>query len=174
ILIVFSLIFYAWGEPIYVFLMLAGVCVNYISGLLIDRGEKKSKLALIVGIFIDVIFIGIFKYAGFIAETINSFGFAVPVPNISLPIGISFYTFQSMSYLADVYFGKVPAQTSFKNLLLYISMFPQLIAGPIVRYSTIAEEINDHRATKYDIAAGSFRFFCGTCKKKLYLQTSFR
>ncbi|MCD7778833.1 MAG: MBOAT family protein [Clostridiales bacterium] len=145
--------------------MLAGVCVNYISGLFIDRGEKKSKLALIVGIFIDVIFIGIFKYAGFIAETINSFGFAVPVPNISLPIGISFYTFQSMSYLADVYFGKVPAQTSFKNLLLYISMFPQLIAGPIVRYSTIAEEINDRRATKHDIAAGSFRFFVGLAKK---------
>lgn len=165
VLIVFSIFFYAWGEPIYVFLMIASVLMNYIVGLFIDRGRRKSKAALVVGIALDIAMIAVFKYAGFLVEMINALGVNIPVPDIALPIGISFYTFQSISYLADVYRGEVPAQKSFLSLLLYISMFPQLVAGPIVRYSTISEEINERRITFNDLAEGSFRFLIGLGKK---------
>ncbi len=165
VLIIFSLIFYAWGEPTYIALMIISIIINYIAGLCIDRGRRKSKAALIVGIVINIGLIGVFKYANLIMETLGFMGLPVESPGIALPIGISFYTFQALSYLVDVYRGEVCAQRSFAALLLYISMFPQLIAGPIVRYSTIAAEINIRRITFEDISEGSFRFLTGLGKK---------
>lgn len=165
VLIIFSIIFYAWGEPVYIALMLISILLNYIVGLCIDQGKRKSKAALAVGLIINIGIIGVFKYANFIAETLGFIGLPIESPGIGLPIGISFYTFQAISYLADVYRGEVRAQRSFTSLLLYISMFPQLVAGPIVRYSTISEEINSRRITFNDIAEGSFRFLIGLGKK---------
>ena len=165
VLIVFSLIFYAWGEPTYILLMILSVVVNYASGLFIARGEKKSRIALAVGAAFNVAVLGVFKYAGFIIGSVNLLGLSIPIPEITLPVGISFYTFQSISYLADVYRGEVTAQKNPFTILLYISLFPQLIAGPIVRYSTIAEELIFRNVTLSDVSEGSFRFIIGLGKK---------
>lgn len=165
VLVIFSLFFYAWGEPIYVVLMLASVLINYIVGLLIVRGERKSKAALAVGVTLNIAMIAVFKYTDFLVDTINITGLNIPRPNIALPIGISFFTFQAISYIVDVYRGKAEVQKSFINLLLYISMFPQLIAGPIVRYDTVAREINSRTVTFDDISEGTFRFLVGLGKK---------
>lgn len=164
-LVVFSLIFYAWGEPVYVFLMLACVLMNYVAGLVIDRQEKHRRAALIIGLVCNILILANFKYLGFLAQTLCDMGLRVSVPNISLPIGISFYTFQSISYLIDVYRRQSPVQRRFVNLLLYISMFPQLIAGPIVRYDTVAREIQRRHVSADDVAEGMFRFFLGLGKK---------
>ena len=161
-LIVFSLLFYAWGEPIYVFLMLGSVAVNYVAGLLIDRSHRHRRLALAAGLCCNVAILGTFKYADFIASSLSV---PVPAPHIALPIGISFYTFQSISYLIDVYRRQAPVQKKFGGLLLYISMFPQLIAGPIVRYDLVAREINDRHVTAADLREGVFRFLIGLGKK---------
>lgn len=164
-LVVFSLLFYAWGEPVYVFLMLGCVMLNYVAGLAIDRQERHRKLALVVGLVCNIGILACFKYLGFLAQTLCDVGLQVSVPRISLPIGISFYTFQSISYLIDVYRRQSPVQKRFVDLLLYISMFPQLIAGPIVRYDTVAREINERSVTTSDFAAGMYRFFLGLGKK---------
>ena len=164
-LIVFSLLFYAWGEPIYVFLMLGSVAVNYVAGLLIDRSHRHRRLALAAGLCCNVAILGTFKYADFIASSLSGIGVRVPAPHIALPIGISFYTFQSISYLIDVYRRQAPVQKKFGGLLLYISMFPQLIAGPIVRYDLVAREINDRHVTAADLREGVFRFLIGLGKK---------
>ncbi|MCI5508335.1 MAG: MBOAT family protein, partial [Bacteroidales bacterium] len=164
-LIVFSLLFYAWGEPIYVFLMLGSVAVNYVAGLLIDRSHRHRRLALAAGLCSNVAILGTFKYADFIASSLSAIGVPVPAPHIALPIGISFYTFQSISYLIDVYRRQAPVQKKFGGLLLYISMFPQLIAGPIVRYDLVAREINDRHVTAADLREGVFRFLIGLGKK---------
>ena len=166
IIVLFSLIFYGWGEPIYVFLMIFCVLINYITGLNIDRyqGEQRKK-ALIVGLICNIAILGVFKYAGFFAQILCDIGIPVSKPNISLPIGISFYTFQSISYLIDVYRNESPAQKHFGNLLLYISMFPQLVAGPIVRYDTIAREISDRKVSLTDFSEGVYRFLIGLGKK---------
>ena len=163
VLVIFSLIFYAWGEPIYVLLMIASVLINYFIGLALAKNH--SKAVLILGVVFNIAVIGVFKYADFLVETINLLGFGIPLPKIALPIGISFFTFQTMSYLFDVYRGDSAVQRSFVNLLLYISMFPQLIAGPIVRYDTIAREIDSRSISFDDIAEGSFRFLIGLGKK---------
>ena len=165
VLVTFSLIFYAWGEPVYVFLMLGSVVVNYLAGRIIDSQENHRKAALAVGIAVNLLILGTFKYAGFFAQTLCDAGLTVPIPKISLPIGISFYTFQSISYLIDIYRREAPVQRRFVNLLLYISMFPQLIAGPIVRYEIVALEIKDRRVTPYDFVEGSYRFLIGLGKK---------
>ncbi|MBR0046347.1 MAG: MBOAT family protein [Bacteroidaceae bacterium] len=165
VLVMFSLIFYAWGEPVYVFLMLLCVLMNYLAGLGVARADRHRKLALVIGLIGNIAILGTFKYLGFLAETLGDMGVPVPVPNIALPIGISFYTFQSISYLIDVYRRESPVQRRFIDLLLYISMFPQLIAGPIVRYGTIAEEIHDRHASASDMAEGVFRFLIGLGKK---------
>ncbi|MCQ2288473.1 MAG: MBOAT family protein [Muribaculaceae bacterium] len=165
VLILFSLIFYAWGEPVYVFLMILSVLMNYIVGRAIDNSEEKRKLMLGIGVACNILVLGVFKYAGFFAEQVNSLGIPCPIPNIALPIGISFYTFQSLSYLVDVYRKDSPAQKSYWGLLLYISMFPQLIAGPIVRYGTIVNEIHNRRVNSADIADGITRFMLGLGKK---------
>ncbi len=166
VIVLFSLIFYAWGEPIYVLLMLICVFINYISGIGIDQySGKNRKIALIIGLICNILILGLFKYANFFANTLCSIGIPVHIPTISLPIGISFYTFQSISYLIDVYRRESPAQHKFSDLLLYISMFPQLVAGPIVRYDTIAREITKRSVTLQDFADGSYRFLIGLGKK---------
>ncbi len=165
VLIVFSLIFYAWGEPFYIRLMLISIGVNYLFGLLITLREKPSRAFFVLGIIFNIAMIGTFKYGRFIAENLNAVGIPVPLPETVSPVGISFYTFQSISYLADVYKGEVRAQKNPLRVLLYISMFPQLIAGPIVRYETIAEDICSREITVEDVSEGAFRFFIGLGKK---------
>lgn len=165
ILVVFSLLFYAWGEPVYVFLMLACVMINYLVGRIISGCHRYRLAALVAGLFCNVSILATFKYLSFLSDTLCSFGINVPDPKISLPIGISFYIFQSISYLVDVYRRDAPAQRRFLDLLLYISMFPQLIAGPIVRYNTVAREIGARRVSNKDFADGSYRFLIGLGKK---------
>lgn len=165
VLVCFSLIFYAWGEPLYVFLMLVSVFFNFRFGLIIGKSRNHRRAALVGGLIFNILVICTFKYLVFFAQTLNDCGINVPVPRIALPIGISFYTFQSISYLMDVYRRVSPAQRRFSDLLLYISMFPQLIAGPIVRYQTVAEEIHDRHVTSRDIADGTYRFLIGLGKK---------
>lgn len=165
VLVVCSLIFYAWGEPIYVFLMVASSLLNFVAGRLIEREQHHRKSALIVGIVCNIVILAIFKYLGFLASILVDCGVPVAVPHIGLPIGISFYTFQSISYLVDVYRHQSKAQRRYLDLLLYISMFPQLIAGPIVRYDTVAEEIGQRHINANDIADGAYRFLIGLGKK---------
>jgi len=166
ILVIFSLIFYAWGEPVYVLLMLFSVLLNYLSGLAIDKAQGSGRRwALALGLVCNLLILGTFKYLGFFVQTLASIGISVSAPTIALPIGISFYTFQSISYLIDVYRNESPVQKRFRDLLLYISMFPQLIAGPIVRYGTIAHEIHDRHVTANDLSDGIYRFLRGLGKK---------
>ena len=168
VLLAFSLVFYAWGEPVWVIMLLAYSFLNYTTGLIIgrSRGKPSAKKALLVAILVNIGVLGVFKYSGFIVTNINSLlHISIPVPNIRLPIGISFYTFQTMSYSIDCYWGKVKTQRSFYKFLLYVSMFPQLVAGPIVRYSTIAAEIDDRRTTLKDVSEGFSRIILGIGKK---------
>lgn len=166
-LVVFSLLFYSWGEPVYVFLMIITVLLNYLAGLMLagtrSRGERKA--ALVAGLVCNLAILCSFKYLGFFAGILVDMGIPVTVPRVALPIGISFYIFQSISYLVDVYREDSPAQKRYVDLLLYISMFPQLIAGPIVRYGTVAEEINSRHVTASDLYDGTFRFLIGLGKK---------
>jgi len=168
VLIVFSLVFYAWGEPTYVLLLLASTVANYLAGILIDkyRDTSKSKAALICSLVFNIGLLFVFKYTNFFIENINAvFNVSIPLTNIRLPIGISFFTFQIMSYVIDCYWGKVEVQKSYPKLLLYISLFPQLVAGPIVRYSTIEKEISDRTINAKDISEGATRFIVGLSKK---------
>jgi len=170
VLIISSLIFYACGEPIKIFLFLGSALVNYLLGLWIDkaRGTSKSKLALILALIYNIGMLGFFKYTDFAISNINAvFGISIPLQHIALPLGISFYTFQIMSYVIDVYWEKVPVQKHFYKLLLYISLFPQLVAGPIVRYQTIAEEIDNRKTTLNDVFEGTLRLILGLSKKVL-------
>lgn len=165
LLLISSLIFYAWGEPIYIILMITSICTTYYFGLLIDKKENK-KIYLILSIVILISLLLFFKYGNFLIANIN-YIFKLNIKNINLPlpIGISFYTFQAISYLADLYCNKIKVQKSWTNLALYISLFPQLIAGPIVRYETIEKEINvrTHSLEKFDL--GIKRFIIGLSKK---------
>lgn len=168
-LVFFSLIFYSWGEPIYIFLMIFSVIVNYISGLIIAKENGKwRKTSLVIGVAIDLAILGSFKYLGFFCGTLAGMGIPIGVPQIALPIGISFYIFQSISYLVDVYRGNSPVQKNFFDLLLYIAMFPQLIAGPIVRYDTVAREINFRTTSPKDVSEGTYRFIIGLFKKVVF------
>lgn len=169
-LIIFSILFYSWGEPVYMLLMLLAVVINFIAGIFIGNSisDKTRKVWLIIGVAADLAILGSFKYLGFFAGTLVSVGIPVPVPKIALPIGISFYIFQSISYLVDVYRRDSDYQKNFFDLLLYIAMFPQLIAGPIVRYGTVAEEINRRTVDLADISEGSYRFFIGLGKKVIF------
>ena len=170
LLIVASLFFYAFGEPVYVLLMVASAFFNYLCALLMERANRKAVLAVAVAANIGVL--GVFKYMGFFAATISSaLHLSLDVPQIALPIGISFFTFQAMSYVIDVYRGQVAAQRSFGKVLLYISFFPQLIAGPIVKYRDIALEIDSRSVTLKETALGLRRFICGLSKKILVANT---
>ena len=166
LLLAASLLFYAYGEPVYILLMLASTLFNYLFAMLLGRYRKKLLLALTVTVNIGLL--GIFKYTGFALTNVNAFlGLSLPVPEISLPIGISFFTFQALSYVIDVYRGEVPVQKSYFKLLLYISFFPQLIAGPIVRYADIARQIDERTISVPQIAFGLRRFIAGLGKKVL-------
>lgn len=165
VLVAFSLLFYAWGEPVYVFLLIACALLNWLFGRWLDKAKKGRGLVLALGLVCNLAILGTFKYLGFFADLLGRFGLSVQVPELALPIGISFYTFQSISYLVDVYRKESKAQRRFGDLLLYISMFPQLIAGPIVRYGTIANEIHNRHVSWQDVADGSFRFMVGLGKK---------
>ena len=166
LLLAASLLFYAYGEPVYIFLMLLSALLNYLLALALHKNH--SKLIMALAVIVNLGLLGVFKYTGFIMTNINSLlGLALPVPQISLPIGISFFTFQALSYVIDVYRGDVAVQRNYGKVLLYISFFPQLIAGPIVRYKDIAEEIDNRSASTRDIAFGLRRFIVGLGKKVL-------
>lgn len=170
VLLIASLIFYAWGEPIYIFLMLLSVLFNFIIGLDIQRteSEKIRKVLLIVAVIFNLFVIGFFKYYGFLVETVNSVtGLDISYKTLALPVGISFYTFQILSYIIDIYRRKVPAQTNIISFALYISLFPQLIAGPIEQYSTIAEQLNNRTETFEKFADGILVFMRGFARKML-------
>lgn len=170
VLIIFSLIFYAWGEPVYVFLMLFSAFVNYALALVIEKHKdtKIDTFATATAVIYDFAMLGIFKYSGFIIENINLlFSSDIPVPDIKLPIGISFYTFQTVSYIIDCHWETVKVQKKFHNFLLYLTLFPQLIAGPIVRYSTIEKEIENRKIYMTDISYGLNRVVLGLSKKVL-------
>lgn len=173
VLMFFSLIFYAWGEPRYVIVMLASILVGYVMGLLTDyfvgkdrRGAAKLTVTLSVVINLGILFF--FKYFGFFADNINRIpGINIKVLDIALPLGISFYTFQILSYSVDVYRGKAKSQKNIINLAAYITLFPQLIAGPIVRYETVAMQLEDRKETLDDFGEGAGRFITGLGKKVL-------
>ncbi len=171
VLIVFSLLFYSYGEPVYVLVMIFSTIVDYTVGRLIAWARsrnKNTKIYLLISIIVNLSMLGIFKYGDFAITNINSLiGGTIPLMGFSLPIGISFYTFQTMSYSIDVYRGRVEAQKSFADLLLYTTLFPQLVAGPIVRYSTIAEQINNRTVTLNSFSDGFCKFICGLSKKIL-------
>lgn len=165
-----SLIFYGWGEPKYLVFMLLSVTQSYIAALLVERfrGKKLAKLALALSAVASLGLLAYCKYADFFIENFNAVtGLSVPLLNIALPVGISFYTFQILSYVVDVYRGGVPAQRNFIDLAMYIAMFPQLIAGPIVRYSDIAGSLKNRKTTLADASEGIRRFSIGLAKKIL-------
>ena len=174
VLIVFSLLFYAWGEPAYVLLMLLTAFIDYILAIQIEKTQKvrTKRLLMAAAVASNLGFLIFFKYTGFLAETINLIpGVSLPVPHILMPIGISFYTFQILSYVIDVYRGDVQAQRSFPKVLLFLTLFHQLVAGPIVRYDHVAKEL-EHRATDAkQIWAGIERFAAGLAKKALLANT---
>ena len=171
-LLLASLIFYAYGEPVYVILMIASAFVNYLSALLIGRKPAGKKAVMAVNVILNLGVLVLFKYTGFLAESVNTIlGTAIPVPSIRLPIGISFFTFQAMSYVIDVYRGVTGAQKNFGKVLLYISFFPQLIAGPIVKYHDIAQEIENRTQTVDGVTDGIRRFIVGLSKKVLISNT---
>ncbi len=174
ILLVFSLVFYAWGEPKWIFVMLLTVTINYLCGLLINSTESKIKrtVYMSVGVLISLAFLFYFKYFGFFSDLImNLLGrensFTKPV----LPIGISFYTFQVLTYTVDVYRRKVAVQKNYAQLLMYVCFFPQLIAGPIVNYTDIAPSLGQRHIDISDIYEGFLRFFVGFAKKVLLANT---
>lgn len=170
-LLIVSLIFYAWGEPKYVFLMIFSILVNYVFGLLMDKhreNKKRLKLLLVISVIIDLGLLSVFKYTDFIITNINSvFGAGFDLLNIALPIGISFYTFQAMSYTIDVYRDNVRVQRNLIDFGMYITMFPQLIAGPIVRYSDVQDQLAERNVTTADFSEGIMRFVVGLGKKVL-------
>ncbi len=168
VLVLFSLFFYAWGEPLCVFIMIGLVLADYIFGILINKAFSATakKTWLVVAIAFNLGLLCLYKYLGFFTETINTvFNVTVPVISITMPIGISFFTFQSMSYVIDVYRDDTEVQRSYFKLLLYVSFFPQLIAGPIVRYKDIADQIDNRQVNVGDICDGLYRFSVGLAKK---------
>ncbi len=171
VLLLFSLVFYAWGEPKYVLFMVASILQGYLFGRLVEKYRnypRRSKLFLTVSVLFSLLLLGYCKYADFFIRSFNAVtGLSVPLLRVALPIGISFYTFQILSYVVDVYRGTVAAQRNLIDLGTYIAMFPQLIAGPIVRYADIEPQLKERRSTPDMIAAGAQRFVLGLSKKVL-------
>lgn len=163
-----SLLFYAWGEPSFILLLLAASFINYVLAIVMDRyyGLRRAKAILVFTVLLDIAMIGVFKYAAFLTESANAvFSAELPVPQIGLPLGISFYTFQILSYVVDVYRNETHVQKSYLKFLTYVSMFPQLIAGPIVRYSEVEKSINKRKVRSVDFADGAKLFVLGLSKK---------
>lgn len=176
ILLLASLVFYAWGEPVYLFLMLLSILFNYFSGLDIARNlqdKRAAKRSLVFNLIISLAVLGFFKYEGFVLDTLNGI---LPVHisyhALPLPIGISFYTFQILSYIIDVYRGNVKVQTNLPNFALYVTMFPQLIAGPIVQYADVDEQLASREVSRTKFGEGSMYFIRGLAKKVLLANTS--
>ena len=173
VLLIASLIFYAWGEPVYVLIMLFSIVFDYANGRLIEHFKNKNcpgkaKAALIVDLCGNLAILGFFKYTDFVIGSINSItGAGLSLLHIALPIGISFYTFQTMSYTIDVYRGEVAAQKNILTFATYVTLFPQLIAGPIVQYKTVEKELMHRKVTLEDFSEGAFRFSVGLAKKVL-------
>lgn len=173
ILFLFSLIFYAWGEPIYVVLMLFSTVVDYTHGMLVEKFKnkgqiKRAKMAVASSMTINLLLLGFFKYSDFIIQNINQlFKISIPLLNLALPIGISFYTFQTMSYTIDVYRGEAKVQKNIISFGAYVALFPQLIAGPIVQYKTIDTQLNKRKESFDQFSYGVMRFLSGLGKKVL-------
>lgn len=164
LLIVASLIFYAWGEPVYVVLLLASILINYLLG----RFVWGRKPVLVAAVIVNLAFLIVFKYAGFIVQSINAIPFiSLKEPKISMPIGISFYTFQAMSYVIDTYRDERKRPGSFLDVMLYVCLFPQLVAGPIVKYNSVREQLQDRQVSAEGTASGIQRFIVGLSKKML-------
>ena len=170
-LLIMSLFFYSYGEPKLVLLLIGSIVINYIYGLLVDKYRERkglSRLIITLMLISNLGILVIFKYLGFLVSNIdNLFGLSIPIPQIALPIGISFYTFQAISYVLDVYRKNGKVQKNILNVGLYLSFFPQLIAGPIVRYETIADQIEGRKENFQDFSQGVFRFLIGLSKKVL-------
>ena len=166
-----NLVFYGWGEPVYILLMLFSITINYISGILICRNrddDRKSRLILTVNTVVNLSLLVLFKYADLLIGTVNSlFGCSLKALNLALPIGISFYTFQTMSYPIDVYRGDTSVQKNYVNFGTFVALFPQLIAGPIVRYKDIESQLTDRPVNTAQFADGVERFCLGLAKKVL-------
>ena len=170
VLLLASLFFYAWGEPKYLIFMLAAIVQGYVFGRLIEkyRGQKRARVFLAASVLFSLLLLGYCKYTDFFIANFNALtGLSVPLLRIALPVGISFYTFQILSYTVDVYRGDVPAQKNLINLAAYIAMFPQLIAGPIVRYADIEKELTQRQHSLAEAALGTRRFLIGLGKKIL-------
>lgn len=174
-LFIVNLVFYGWGEPKLVLLMVFNIFFNYIGGWLVDKyraDAKKKKLFLILTCVLDIGILAVFKYTGMITETLNMLPFLnIPELQISLPIGISFYTFQTMSYVIDVYRDDAPVSKNFINFGTYVALFPQLIAGPIVRYRDVAEQLVNRRETLEMFTRGVKLFMVGLAKKVIIANT---
>ena len=170
ILFLGSLIFYAWGEPVYVLLMLFSTVVDYVHGRLLERlrGKRAARLVVLSSVLINLAVLCFFKYADFLIQSVNAvFGTKLPLFGLGLPIGISFYTFQTMSYTIDVYRGQAKMQRSLLDFGVYVTMFPQLIAGPIVKYRDVEESLHHRKITIFDVSEGLKRFCAGLGKKVL-------
>ena len=173
VLLLFSLVFYAWGEPVYILLMIFTILVSYAGGIAVDfmkrRGSPRgARAALVISSVVSLSLLGFFKYADFVIGTVNSVtGAGIDLLKIALPIGISFYTFQTMSYTIDVYRGEAEVQKNLISFGAYVTMFPQLIAGPIVQYKTIDAQLRGRRETAEEFALGVHRFVLGLGKKVL-------
>ena len=170
-LLMISLVFYAWGEPVYVLLMIFTIVFDYIMALIIDRNREdkvKSKIIFIATVGVNLLILGFFKYYGFLIDNINLlFNLNLQYTNLALPIGISFYTFQTLSYVVDVYLDKVKVQKSLISFALYVTMFPQLVAGPIVKYSDIDYQLTNRKESINKFGQGVDRFIIGLGKKVL-------
>ena len=171
VLLIVSLVFYAWGEPVYVILMIFSILINYVSGLEIEAyqesgEEKKAKYAFIVTLVVNLLVLGFYKYYGFLISNLNAIlPFRIPYKELALPIGISFYTFQTLSYVIDVYKGKLNAQKNPITFGAYVTMFPQLIAGPIVRYSDVEKQLSEREISRTKVSEGVAYFLRGLGKK---------
>lgn len=171
VLFLTGLLFYAWGEPVYVLIMILSTLIDYVAGRVMDKFDSKPKIrkvALLISITMNLSLLGIFKYSGFFVDTVNSvFGNVMNNPNLPLPIGISFFTFQSMSYTIDLYRRNIKVQKNFINFAAFVTMFPQIVAGPIVLYNDVAKELDSRKIDFESISNGISIFICGLCKKVL-------
>ena len=175
LLLTASLFFYAWGEPVYIILMVLSILLNYFCGMDIENNsenEARAKRSLIFAVVVNILLLVFFKYFGFFVESINGlFRVHIPYRELALPIGISFYTFQELSYIIDVYRGKVKAQHSLVDFALYVSLFPQLIAGPIVCYEEIEEQLSSRKISARKLGNGAMLFIVGLAKKVILANT---
>ncbi len=171
ILFLSGLLFYSWGEPVYVLIMILSTLIDYLAGRIMHKFDTRKnirKIALIISVIMNLSLLGIFKYSGMIVDSLNSvFGLSISNPNLPLPIGISFFTFQSMSYTIDLYRRNITVQKNFVKFAAFVTMFPQIVAGPIVLYNDVAKELESRKINFNEISKGISVFICGLCKKVL-------